>query len=191
MVGGTAENRRIFDGKQFHVSEEGIGIEARDLPRRTAGAARARFHLVFAGVCVRRQMTDVGDVHHMPDAIAVPLENALQDVLEEKSAEVADVLVVVHRRPAGVETDLRGLQRREHAQAAGEIVVERERSRHRCRGACGCIAEGAVSLAWVPSSGPGATLVDTVESPPSRCPPPRPSPDRPPPRSAGERLSHW
>src|SRR5436309_261501 len=60
MVGGTAENRRIFDGKQFHVSEEGIGIEARDLPRRTAGAARARLHLVFAGVCVRRQMTDVG-----------------------------------------------------------------------------------------------------------------------------------
>ena len=62
-------------------------------------------------------MTDVGDVHHVPHAIAVPFEHALQDVFEQEGAEVADVLIVVDGRPAGVKADRAGLQRLERPQA--------------------------------------------------------------------------
>ena len=53
-------------------------------------------------------MADVGDVHHVADAVAVPLQHALEHVLEQEGAEVADVLVVVDRRAAGVQADLAG-----------------------------------------------------------------------------------
>ena len=75
-------------------------------------------------------MPDVGDVHHVPDAVAVPLEHALQHVLEQEGAEVADVLIVVDRRPAGVKPGRTGLQRLERPQLACVVVVQPKRCRH-------------------------------------------------------------
>jgi hypothetical protein len=76
-------------------------------------------------------MSDVGDVHHVPHAVAVPLEHAPEHVLEHERAVVADVLVVVDRRSACVQADFgAGMQRLELAQASRVVVVERERSRH-------------------------------------------------------------
>ena len=42
----------------------------------------------------------------MDDAIIPVFQIAAKQVLEDEGAEVADVLVVVDRRPAGVEADL-------------------------------------------------------------------------------------
>ena len=102
-----------------HVVENACVYSAAISHARPAGAARALLHLVLAGVGVGRQMADVGDVHHVPDAIAVPSQHALQHVLEQERAVVADVLVVVDGRAARVEAD-RALrrERREFAQAA-------------------------------------------------------------------------
>ncbi len=131
VVGRAAEHRRRLEVQRLHVREERVGVHLRDLPRRLAGAARALLHLVLAGVGVGRQVADVGDVHHVPDAVAVPLEHALQQVLEQERAEVADVLVVVDGRAAGVEADFAGgLQRLERAQGARVVVVEVQGGRH-------------------------------------------------------------
>ena len=105
VVGRPAQHRRVLDVEHLHVGDERVGVELRDLPRGLAGPPRALLHLVLAGVGVRGQMADVGDVHHVPDAIAVPLEHALQHVLEQEGPVVADVLVVVDGRPAGVQPD--------------------------------------------------------------------------------------
>jgi len=47
-----------------------------------------------------------------------------ENVLKDKSAEVADVGVVIDRRPAGVHADAAGLERLELLQLAAERIVE-------------------------------------------------------------------
>jgi len=129
VVGGARQLGRRLDVERPHVLEKGLRVEARDLPGAFAGAAGALLHLVLAFVGVGDEMPDVGDVHHVQHAIPVPLEHALEHVLEQEGAEVADVLVVVDRRTAGVHPDRAGLERREVAQAARVVVVELERRR--------------------------------------------------------------
>src|SRR4029079_13441863 len=48
--GSSAEPRRRLDVQTLHVVDERRRIELRDLPRAAAGAPRALFQLVFAGV---------------------------------------------------------------------------------------------------------------------------------------------
>ena len=68
VVGGAADSVGGFDVQRAHVVEKRFGVERGDLPGALAGAPRAFLHLVFAGVGVRREMADVGDVHHVPHA---------------------------------------------------------------------------------------------------------------------------
>ena len=138
MVGRAAQHRRVLDVQQLHVGDESVGVEPGDFPCRLARAPRALLHLVLAGVGVRGEMADIGDVHHVPHAISVPLEHPLQHVLEQERPVVADVLVVVDRRPAGVQPDVAaGMKRLERAQRACEIVVEVQRIRHVTAGGSG------------------------------------------------------
>ena len=76
-------------------------------------------------------MAHVGDVHDVANAIAVPLQNAFEQVFEQERSKVADVLIVVDRRTTRVQSNLAGLERLESAQAAGVVVVECERQCHR------------------------------------------------------------
>ena len=116
--------------RRLRVGDEGVGVELRDLPRRLARAPRPLLHLVLAGIGIGGQMTDVGDVHHVPHAVAVPLEHAFQQVLEEEGPVVADVLIVVDGGAARVEADFAARNERgERAQRARVVVVEVERVR--------------------------------------------------------------
>ena len=126
MIGRTAKHRWHLHVQARHVVDEGIGIKLRDFPGGLAGPARALFHLVLAGVGVRCQVSDIGDVHYVPHRVAIPLQHALQQILEKKGAEVADVLIVVHRRPAGVEAGSAGDERLEPAQLARVVVVQHQ-----------------------------------------------------------------
>ena len=53
-------------------------------------------------------MADVGDVHHVLDAVAQEFERATKDVGIQEGAKVADVRVVVDGGSAGVEGEGRG-----------------------------------------------------------------------------------
>jgi hypothetical protein len=48
-------------------------------------APRRNLHLVVAGVGIRLQIADIGDVHDMPDTIAKQLERASKHILENTS----------------------------------------------------------------------------------------------------------
>ena len=69
-------------------------------------------------------MADIGDVHDVVDAVAVQLQHTLQPILEQKGAVVANMLIVIHRRPARIQPDLARFQRREFALRAHPGVIE-------------------------------------------------------------------
>jgi hypothetical protein len=58
-------------------------------------------------------MTDIGDIHHVLDAVAEEFEGAPKDVGVQERSEVTDVRVVVDGRPAGVESERRRRWRRD------------------------------------------------------------------------------
>ncbi len=130
MIGRAGKHRWHFHVQARHVVDERVGIDLGDFPRRLAGPARALFHLVFAGVGIRCQVSDIGDIHDVAHRVAIPLQHPLQQILEKKRAEVADVLIVVHRRSAGVETGGAGDERLESAPLACVVVVQHQRCWH-------------------------------------------------------------
>ena len=115
VVGGLAQRSRKFNSQQFQIIYECLGVERRNVPRALAGAPRALFHLVFAVVTVRHKMPHVGDVHDVIDAVAIEFQNAFQAVFKQEGAVVANVLIVIHRRAAGVEANLARFQWRKFA----------------------------------------------------------------------------
>ncbi len=72
-------------------------------------------------------MTDIGDVHHVLDAVAEEFEGAPKDVGIQERSKVADVRVVVDGGAAGVESERRGGARRDRMWRAGEGVVDAEK----------------------------------------------------------------
>ena len=69
-------------------------------------------------------VVDVGEIHDMGKAVAAEFQKAAQDVLEDESAVVADVGVVVDGGAAGVHGDFAGFLRDEGFGFVGERVVE-------------------------------------------------------------------
>src|SRR5262245_3859993 len=130
VIGRLAPDTRVQDVEPSQIVAERLGVELGDLPRGLPGSPRARFDLVLAGVRVRGEMAHVGDVHHVRDRVTGEGERAVQDVHEDVRAEVADVRVVVHRRPAAVESDLVSMERHELARASGPRVIESNGRRH-------------------------------------------------------------
>src|SRR5688572_6940186 len=69
-------------------------------------------------------VVDVGDVAHMEDVEAAPLQRPADGVERERAAGVADVGHVVDRRAADVERDLPRLARNQFDFVGGERVVD-------------------------------------------------------------------
>ena len=67
---------------------------------------------------------DVGDVHHVVELIAARAQPAAQNVLKGEGAQVADVDVIVDRRPAGVHSDHVSVKRSEGLHLLRKSVVE-------------------------------------------------------------------
>ena len=80
--------------------------------------------LVRGGGVADDLVLDVGDVHHVVELEAARREPAAQDVLKSEGPQVADVDVVVDRRPAGVHAHHVAVQRGEGLHFLGEGVVE-------------------------------------------------------------------
>ena len=84
---------RRLDVERLEVREERVLVRLRVVRERHARRVRAADRLVV----------HVGEVHHLLHLHAVELYDAAQHVLERVRPEVADVGVVIDRRPAGVE----------------------------------------------------------------------------------------
>ena len=84
----------------------------------------------------------IRDVHHVMQGEALLAQEPPQDINMEEGTEVADVPVVVDRRPAAIHPQLRRAHRRQRLNGAAQGVVEIE-----CRhGASGAFVAGADAL---------------------------------------------
>ena len=76
--------------------------------------------------------------------LTIDLENLpsnFQEILQQERAVVADVLVVVDRRPAHIHAHARGIERRESPLLARQGIVEPELHRMRPIGLAGRASE--------------------------------------------------
>src|ERR1700694_202554 len=70
---------------------------------------------------------DIGEVHHLRDAVPLLEEDPAQEILEEEGAEVADVGIVVDGRAARVHPNLAWFDRCEFFELTAHRVVQAQR----------------------------------------------------------------
>ena len=117
MVGGAHQEFRRLEVQKLPVDLEGF-----DILRREVAQLEARFPRVSD-----RLVVHVGQVHHLADFVATVSQVPAQSVLKDKSAEVADMRIVIDRRPAGVDSHLVAFQGTKLVHPRGQRVVEAQR----------------------------------------------------------------
>ncbi len=126
VVGCDRPFRGLGDVQPLDVRFEHRSIVRGDVPDRFLLGSRGLFHLVVARVGVAGQVTDIGDVDDVAEIVTLPLEHPPERIGEQERAHVADMLVVIDRRPAGVDARLVTLDRAEFLDLASERIVEFE-----------------------------------------------------------------
>ena len=114
VVGRAHQEFRRLEAQQFAVDLEGFDILRGEVAQLEASFPRIADRLVI----------HVGQVHHLADFVAAVSQVAAQDVLKDKRAEVADVRVVINRRPASVDPHLVAFQGMKLVHPRGQRVVE-------------------------------------------------------------------
>ena len=99
VVGGARPDGGRQDAQALQVALEGVGVEGGDVPGAAAGAPAALFHLVLAGVGVRGQVADVGDV----DDVLAPRSRsaAARGAAGRRTGRCAGCRCARSRRPSG------------------------------------------------------------------------------------------
>ena len=105
---------RSFDAKRFAVGEKSL----HEFFRVFADAD------VFRGGVSDDAVVDVSEIHDVVQAKAAKLQETPQNVLEDESAVVPNMRVVVDRGAASVHCDFAGLLRDERFSLVGESIVE-------------------------------------------------------------------
>ncbi len=124
VLGGLRHDVRLEDVELAAIDEELFRVALRDHERIDVLAPRADRHLVLASdVGVADEMAGVGDVHHLPHAVAEVFERPAHDIRRQIAVEIADVLVVVDGRAAVVDAELARDERLEVANRARGAVV--------------------------------------------------------------------
>ena len=127
MVGRQREAGGIADVQVLEIGFERLRIMVCDGPDILAALLRGGLHLVVAGIGVAGQMADVGDVDDVGEAIALPRQRPAKRVGEEVRAQIADMGVVIDRRPARIDADVGGVGGLERLRGSGQAVVQRHR----------------------------------------------------------------
>ena len=92
--------------------------------------ARALQHFVLAGIRVAGQVTDVGDIHGAGHVVAGIAEIAVENILHDVRAEVADMCKMVHGRAAGIHFDDAGRMGTERIAGMGQAIIQKQRAIH-------------------------------------------------------------
>ncbi len=126
VIGCHRPLRRLADVERLDVRLKRLGVMARDVPNRLLGFGRGQFQLVLAGITIVGEVANIGDVDDVGELVALPLQRPPERVGEDIGAHVADVGVIVYRRPAAVDPRLALVDGNEGFERAGERVEQRE-----------------------------------------------------------------
>ena len=114
----------LADVEPFQISFKIRLVKSGDIPCGLALCGRRFFHLVVTRVRVTGQMADIGDVDDMGKLIALIREHTAKRVGKDISAHIADMLVIIHRRPAAIHPGFAFMHRGEGFQLPGQAVEE-------------------------------------------------------------------
>ena len=117
ILGGAGINIRAANAERIEVRQEGLDHGRGDAANGDATLMRRSDDLVL----------DIGQVHDEADIERLPFEIAVQQVVEDKRAVIADVRRPVYGRAAGVNTYAFFAERRKGFDFAAERVVEAKR----------------------------------------------------------------
>ncbi len=124
------EHVRRPDPESVRVAEDLLRVLGRDLERLEPFVLDREQHLVDGlGRGLVGHVTDVGDVHHQRDPVALQLEGAAEQIPEHVRAEVPEMRGAVHGGTAGVDLDVSRLNRDDLLHGPRERVVEPHRPR--------------------------------------------------------------
>jgi len=136
VIGRDCPLRRLADVQCAHIGPIGLLVMLGDVPDRLRALGRHLLHLVLARVGIVGQVAHIGDVDDVGELQPLPRERAPQHIGKHVSTHVADMRVVVDRRPAGVDARLAGVDGLEHLDLAGERIEQLERRIGHGRGLC-------------------------------------------------------
>ncbi len=125
IVGGYRPLRRLA-----HVEPGEIGLEQpRVMIRHVAGGAPlgcgGLLHLVVAGIRVRGEVADIGDVYDVAHRKPLPAQRPGERVGEDIGAHVAEMLPGIDGRPARIDAHVGRIERDEGFAGAGQAVEQR------------------------------------------------------------------
>ena len=124
VMAGPRENMGLQDVQPFLIAVEPSGVQFGDLLHRLAFGKGGQDHLVPARFHqLLPHVADVGDVLDVLNFEAMMRQGAPNPVGHHVGAQVADVGVPVHRRPAGVHTDNARLRRFDFFYPLSEGIV--------------------------------------------------------------------
>ena len=124
VIGRHRPLGRLADVERLHVRPIGFGVMLGDVPDRLRLGRSHLFHLVFARIAIVGQMTHVGDVDDVGELVALPAQCAAKDIGKDIGPHVADMGVVVDRRPAAVDARFPLVNGPEFLQLAGERIEQ-------------------------------------------------------------------
>ena len=124
IIGGDRPFGRLADVQCFYIGPIGFGIVAGDVPDRLRLFCRHLFHLVLTGISIIGQVTDIGDVDDMGKLVTLIAQHAAQRVGKDIGAHIADMRIIVDRRPAAIDACLAGVDGLEDFEASGQAVKE-------------------------------------------------------------------
>ena len=165
MIRGAAPDVRLLDVQMLQVLLEGLRVQLGNLPRSHAGTSSPGQHLVLTRIRIGDKVSDIRNIDDVLDAIAIELQHAAQHIFEHIGTQVADVCVVIHRRPAGIQTDHAGQQWLEFPQLAGPGIEEVKRHGKLFQNEIYCCSLTLVSLntIWLSeTSVPAAVIASTL-----------------------------
>ena len=114
----------LTDVQRLDIGPIGLGIMARDIPDGLRLFGRHLLHLVFAGIGIVGQMADIGNVNDVGELVALIRQHPPQRVGKDIRAHVADMRIIINRRPARIHARFTRMHRYEGFQLPGQAVEE-------------------------------------------------------------------
>ena len=129
IIGSDRPCGRLADIQRLHIIPIGMGIMFGDLPdiRLFALAClfgRHFFQLVLAFIGIIGQVAHIGNIDDMGELVTLPAQRPPQNIRKDVSAHIADMRIIIDRRPAGIHARLAGMDGHECFETAGQAVEQ-------------------------------------------------------------------
>ena len=95
-----------------------------DVPDRLRFLLSHLLHLVLTVICIVGEVANIGDVDDVGEFVTLPTQRPPEDVGKDIGAHIADMRVIVDRRPARIDPRLALMERLECFDFAGERIEQ-------------------------------------------------------------------